>query len=118
MRPEYGGLLLLEAVGKNEFLLIGIEWERGWHYGIEREGDRTWLSVSVADLAYDMSPGERLSAPRVFLGLALGDLEQAFLTVRHYMRQHVFPAPAGEQPLDCVRLLGDGSRGSSRNASS
>src|SRR5580704_17274714 len=27
--PEYGGLLLLEAVGKDEFLLIGIEWERG-----------------------------------------------------------------------------------------
>ena len=96
--PEYGGLLLLEAVGKNEFLLIGIEWERGWRYRIEREGDRTWLSVSVADLTYDMSPGERLSAPRVFLGLAHGDLEQAFFTVRHYMRQHVFPDPLKNDP--------------------
>lgn len=96
--PEYGGLLLLEAVGKNEFLLIGIEWERGWRYRIEKEGDRTWLSVDVADLTYDMSPGERLSAPRIFLGLAHGDLEQAFFTVRHYMRQHVFPAPLKNDP--------------------
>src|SRR5579862_911659 len=64
--PEYGGLLLLEAVGKDEFLLVGIEWERGWRYRIEREGDETWLSVDVADLTYDMSPGERLPAPRVF----------------------------------------------------
>jgi alpha-galactosidase len=96
--PEYGGLLLLEAVGKNEFLLIGIEWERGWRYRIEKEGDRTWLSLNVADLTYEMSPGERLPAPRVFLGLAHGDLEQAFITVRHYMRQHVFPAPLQNSP--------------------
>jgi alpha-galactosidase len=96
--PEYGGLLLLEAVGKNEFLLIGIEWERGWRYRIERAGDRTWLSVSVADLTHDMSSGERLNAPRVFLGLAHGDLEQAFFTVRHYMRQHVFPDPLENDP--------------------
>ena len=96
--PEYGGLLLLEAVGKEEFLLIGIEWERGWRYRIEREGDGTWLSVDVADLTYDLSSGERLPAPRVFLGLSHGNLEQAFLTARHYMRQHVFPAPLQNTP--------------------
>jgi alpha-galactosidase len=96
--PEYGGLLLLEAVGKDEFLLIGIEWERGWRYRIEKEGNETWLSVDVADLTYDMPPGERLPAPRVFLGLCHGNLEQAFLTARHYMRQHVFPAPLQNTP--------------------
>ena len=96
--PEYGGLLLLEAVGKEEFLLIGIEWERGWRYRIDREGDGTWLSVDLADLTYDMSPGERLPAPRVFLGLSHGDLEQAFFTARHYMRQHVMPAPLQNTP--------------------
>ncbi len=96
--PEYGGLLLLEAVGKGEFLLIGIEWERGWRYRIEREGDETWLAVDVADLMHDMSPGERLPAPRVFLGLSHGDLEQAFFTARHYMRQHVFPVPLQNTP--------------------
>jgi alpha-galactosidase len=90
--------LLLEAVGKDEFLLIGIEWERGWRYRIENDGDGTWLSVDVADLTYDMSPGERLPAPRVFLGLAHGDLEDAFLTVRHYMRQHVFLVPLQNSP--------------------
>jgi alpha-galactosidase len=96
--PEYGGLLLLEAVGKDEFLLMGIEWERGWRYRIEREGDETWLSVDVADLTYEMSPGERLPAPRVFLGLSHGTLEQAFLTARHYMQRHVFPVPLENTP--------------------
>ena len=96
--PEYGGLLLLEAVGKEEFLLVGIEWERGWHYRIEKDANGTWLSVDVADLTYDMAPGERLPAPRVFLGLSHGDLEQAFLTTRHYMQQHVFPMPLQNFP--------------------
>ena len=96
--PEYGGLLLLEAVGKDEFLLVGIEWERDWRYRIEKEAGGTWLSVDVADLIYDMAPGERLPAPRVFLGLSHGNREQAFLTARHYMRQHVFPVPLQNTP--------------------
>jgi alpha-galactosidase len=93
--PEYCGLLLLEAEGKDEFLLVGIEWERGWRYRIERNDEKdaagTWISLDLADLTHDMAAGEKLSAPRVFLGLAHGDREQAFLTARHYMRQHVFP---------------------------
>jgi alpha-galactosidase len=88
--PEYGGLLLLEAVGKNEFLLVGIEWERGWRYRIQKDADGTWLSVDLADLTHDMAAGEKIAAPRVFLGLAHGDREQAFLTARHYMQGHVF----------------------------
>jgi alpha-galactosidase len=89
--PEYCGLLLLEAEGKDEFLLVGIEWERGWRYRIETDARGTWISVDLADLTHDMAAGEKLSAPRVFLGLAHGDREQAFLTARHYMQQHVFP---------------------------
>jgi len=96
--PEYGGLLLLEAVGKEEFLLVGIEWERGWRYRIEEDSDGTWLSVDVADLTYDMAPGERLPAPRTFLGLSQGSLQQAFLTARHYMQRHVFPDPLQNSP--------------------
>jgi alpha-galactosidase len=89
--PEYCGLLLLEAEGKDEFLLVGIEWERGWRYRITKDGSGTWISVDLADLTHDMAAGEKLSAPHVFLGLAHGDREQAFLTARHYMQQHVFP---------------------------
>lgn len=96
--PGYGGLIVVEAVGKGEFFLIGIEWERGWHYRIQKDADGTWLSVDVADLTHDMAPGERLAAPRVFLGLADGDHERAFLTARHYMQQYVFPAPLNNWP--------------------
>jgi alpha-galactosidase len=96
--PEYGGLLLLEAVDKGEFLLLGIEWERGWRYRIDTENGERWLSIDVADLTHDLAPGEKLSAPRVFVGLSRGSLEQAFLAVRHYMLQHVFPAPLQNWP--------------------
>jgi alpha-galactosidase len=96
--PEYGGLLLLEAVGKEEFLLVGIEWERGWRYRIEKDANGTWLSVDVSDLTYDMAPGERLPAPRMFLGVSHGDVQQAFLTTRHYMQQNVFPSPLQNSP--------------------
>jgi alpha-galactosidase len=96
--PEYAGLLLLEAVGKDEFLLVGIEWERGWRYRVEKDTSGTWLSVEIADLTYDMAPASRLAAPRVFMGLSHGDLEQAFLTTRHYMKRHVFLAPLENSP--------------------
>jgi alpha-galactosidase len=96
--PEYGGLLLLEAVGTGEFLFVGIEWERGWRYRIERGADATWLSVDVADLTHDMAPGERLAAPHVFLGLSHGNVEQAFRDARHYMQGHIFPLPLQNWP--------------------
>jgi alpha-galactosidase len=102
--PEYCGLLLLEAAGKGEFLLVGIEWERGWRFRIEQSKDKevdkegTWISVDLADLTHDMAAGEKLSAPRVFLGLAHGDREQAFLTARPYMQRHVFTEPLQDWP--------------------
>ena len=110
--PEYCGLLLLEAAGKDEFLLVGIEWERGWRFRIEsdkakddkskdakgKDANGTWISVDLADLTHDMAAGEKLSAPRIFLALAQGDREQAFLTARHYMQRHVFPQPLRNWP--------------------
>jgi alpha-galactosidase len=96
--PEYGGLIVLEAIAKEEFLLVGIEWERDWHYRIVKDTTGTWLSVEVCNLVHDMAPGERLGAPRVFIGLATGDRDEAFLTARHYMKQHVFPEPPKNWP--------------------
>jgi alpha-galactosidase len=96
--PEYGGLIVLEAIAKEEFLLVGIEWERDWHYRIVKDTTGTWLSVEVGNLVHDMAPGERLGAPRVFIGLATGDRDEAFLTARHYMKQHVFPEPPKNWP--------------------
>jgi len=96
--PQHGGLVVLEAVDKGEFLLVGIEWERGWRYRIEKNANGRWLSVDFADLTHEMAAGEKLSAPRVFLGLASGDREQAFLAARHYLERHVFPTPLKSWP--------------------
>lgn len=96
--PGYGGLIVLEAIKSREFLLVGIEWERDWHYRVVKDTSGIWLSVEVSDLVHDMAPGERLRAPRVFIGLAAGDLEEAFLAARHYMERHVFPEPPKNWP--------------------
>jgi alpha-galactosidase len=89
--PQYGGLIVLEAIQKREYLLVGIEWERDWHYRIVKDTSGSWLSVEVGDLIHNMAPNEKLAVPRVFIGLAAGDLEEAFLVARHYMQRHVFP---------------------------
>ena len=68
MRRSMAACCSWKLSAKSEFLLVGIEWERGWRYRIEKEANGTWLSVDVADLTYDMAPGERLPAPRIFLG--------------------------------------------------
>jgi alpha-galactosidase len=96
--PGYGGLLVLDAIARGEFLLVGIEWERDWHYRIVKDASGIWLSVEVSDLIHDMAPGERLAAPRIFIGLAAGDLGEAFLATRHYMQRHVFPEPPKNWP--------------------
>jgi alpha-galactosidase len=96
--PQQGGLLLLEAVDKGEFLLVGIEWERDWRYRIEKDADGQWLSIDLAGLTHDMAAGEKLSTPRVFLGLAQGDREQAFLTARRYLQHYAFPDPPKNWP--------------------
>ncbi len=96
--PAYGGLLLLEAVGTGEFLLVGIEWERGWRYRVEKDNAGTWLSIEVADLSYDLAADERITTPRIFLGLSHGGVDQAFLDARHYMQKNVFPPPLKNWP--------------------
>ncbi len=96
--PQQSGLLLLEAIDRGEFLLVGIEWERDWNYRIEKDASGQWLTIDLAGLTHEMAAGERLSTPRVFLGLAQGDREQAFLTVRRYLQSHAFPAPLKNWP--------------------
>jgi alpha-galactosidase len=96
--PQYAGLLLLEAVDKGEILLIGIEWERGWHYRIEEDAQGRWLNVQLSDLTHDMSPGEKIISPRVFLGLSQGDPDRAYSTAQQYLHSHVFPVALKNWP--------------------
>ena len=53
--PEHCGLLVLEAMESNEFLLVGIEWERGWRYRLSQKEDALWLEVDVSDLTHDLA---------------------------------------------------------------
>ncbi len=96
--PEYGGLLLLEAVGKDEFLLVGIEWERGWRIASKKtpteHGSASMFPILLT-ISRQESGCRRLG---YFSALSHGDLDQAFVTTRHYMQQNVFPAPLEKAP--------------------
>ena len=109
--PGHGGLIVLEAVDTQEFLFVGIEWERGWRYRLDREQDALWLTVEVADLTHDMAPGERLSTPRVFVGLAHGDLDTACITAQHYLKRHVLLAPLEQWPWVVYNFWGTEAQG-------
>ncbi len=96
--PQQAGLIVLEAVDKSEFLLLGIEWERDWHYRVEKDGDLQWLSIELSGLTHDMGAGEKLITPRVFIGIAQGDRDRAFLTARRYLQRHAFPELLNDWP--------------------
>ena len=56
-----------EKMDFREFLIVGIEWERGWRYGLTRTEGVLWLQVDIGDLRHDLGPSEKLQSPPVFL---------------------------------------------------
>ncbi len=109
--PEHCGLLVLEAIESHEFLIVGIEWERGWRYKLARTNEALWLQVDISDLRHDMAPGELLAAPPVFLALKNGTADDAFGTAQKYLKAHVFPKPLPDSPWVVYDIWGTESQG-------
>lgn len=109
--PSHAGLLILEAMKSHEFLFVGIEWERGWRYTLEVSNDAVWLAVDVSGLSHDLAPDVVLSTPRVFLGLAGGDLDRAVNAAHLYLKTHVFPNPLPNSPWVAYDIWGTENEG-------
>ncbi len=109
--PEHCGLLVLEAIDFHEFLIIGIEWERGWRYKLTRTDEALWLEVEITDLRHDVAPGESLASPPVFLALTRGSADDAFALGQKYLKAHVFPKPLPDSPWVVYDIWGTESQG-------
>lgn len=96
--PEHAGWFVLENKAAAELLYIGIEWEREWELDvIEAEGGYA-ISAGVVRYSRDLAPGEAVESPRLFVGLARGELDDAVQRMQAYLAAHVFPPQLPDFP--------------------
>ncbi len=105
--PNAAGWMALHDPSNDEFLVVGIEWERHWAFDLLREDNgRAWrLSAGLRrDCTQDLAPGASLETPHVFLGLAQGDLDDAANATRDYLLAHVLPPLPNGFPFVCYDI--------------
>jgi alpha-galactosidase len=89
--PVYTGLIVVEAVGRSEFLVIGVQQERGWTFSLDRQQDRLRLNVDLHDMERDIGPNGSLAACPLFIGACGEDLDTAVNVALEHLRAHILP---------------------------
>lgn len=92
-RPVHAGWVAIENTRAGEFLFVGIEWEREWVVSLERTGEHVLLRAGLRHSIHDVAPGEGIDSPRIFVGVAAGDLERAARETQDYCKRFLFPKP-------------------------
>ncbi len=93
--PASAGWIAIENTKAKEVLFIGVEWESYWtvrvapHAGKGQTLVQCWLNTQACDLA----PQASLAAPRVFLGLSHGDIDDSLRGLHDYLRRIMPPLP-------------------------
>ncbi|MCX7004954.1 MAG: alpha-galactosidase [bacterium] len=93
--PASAGWIAIENTKAKEVLFIGVEWESYWtvrvapHAGKGQTLVQCWLNTQACDLA----PQSALVAPRVFLGLSHGDIDDSLRDLHDYLRRIMPPLP-------------------------
>lgn len=90
--PVYTGLIVVEAVGRSEYLVIGVQQERGWSFSLEQVEDRLRLSVTLHGMQKTISPHGALAACPIFIGACGGDLDTAVNLALQHLRAKILPA--------------------------
>ena len=90
--PIYTGLVIVEAVGRSEYLVLGIEQERGWTFSLDAGPERVQLRVTLGDRDQDIKAHDTLAACPVFLGTCGGSLDEAVNLALTHLRTRVLPA--------------------------
>jgi len=105
--PNAAGWFALEDPASAVFLVAGIEWERHWAFDVRKENEgQAWrLSAGLRRAStQDLAPGASVESPRVFLGLATGDLDDAANTTRDHLLAHVLPPLPAGFPFVCYDI--------------
>jgi hypothetical protein len=90
--PAYTGLIVVEAVGQAEYLVIGVQQERGWSFSLEQGQDGLRLCVNLHGMQKTISPHGALAACPIFIGACGGDLDSAVNLALQHLRARIFPA--------------------------
>jgi alpha-galactosidase len=87
------GFLAVEKPEDDEILFIGIKWERDWVMSLKEDETKkgVQLNVGLRSFSHDLKPGTFLETPKVFLGVAHGDLDAACISMQRFLRKAVFP---------------------------
>jgi alpha-galactosidase len=96
--PIYTGLIVVEAVGRSEFLVIGVQQERGWTFSLDQTPERIRLSVVLGDMQKDIRPKASLAACPIFIGACGEDLDTAVNLALRHLRTRIQPAALAGAP--------------------
>ena len=103
--PNAAGWMALEDRAQAAFLIVGMEWERHWAVEVRAEGKGFRLSAGLRKACRrDLQPGESLESPRVFLGMAAGDLDEAANASSDYLQRYVLPPQPRDFPYVCYDI--------------
>jgi alpha-galactosidase len=89
--PVYTGLIVVEAVGRSEYLAIGVQQERGWSFSLEQIEARLRLSVTLHGMQKTISPHGALAACPIFIGACGDDLDTAVNLALQHLRARILP---------------------------
>jgi hypothetical protein len=96
--PVYTGLIVVEAADRSEFLVIGVQQERGWTFSLEQLSDGLRLRVMLEDMERNVPPRATLAACPVFVGACSGDLDAAVNLALEHLRKRILPAALPHAP--------------------
>jgi hypothetical protein len=90
--PAYTGLIVVEAVGRSEYLVLGVQQERGWSFTLEQTEAGVHLSVILRGMQKTIAPRGTLAACPIFIGACGGDLDTAVNLALQHLRARILPA--------------------------
>ena len=85
------GFVVVEDSSAQELLFFGIEWGAGWAIRFQDRPNGVQISGGLTEMVHDLAPGEALESPRIFTGIAHGDLDSASQAMQLFFENNVFP---------------------------
>jgi alpha-galactosidase len=96
--PAYTGLILVEAVGRSEYLVLGVQQERGWCLCLEQTEAGLHLSVTISNMQKTVASHATLDACPIFIGACGGDLDTAVNLALQHLRARILPPALSGAP--------------------
>ena len=85
------GFVVVENVFAEELLFFGVEWGAGWAIRFQERPNGVQISGGLTEIVHDLASGDALESPRIFTGVAHGDLDSASQAMQVFLEKNVFP---------------------------